>query len=130
MKFSKLILAFVLSVSLFAQVLSAQVASTGVILGHSSEVSSKEKLVQVMAREDVAKRFQELGVDSKVIEARIASMTEAEASKMAHQIDALPAGGDVGITILGAIVLIFLVLLFTDIIGVTKVFNFTEPITN
>lgn len=128
MKVSKLVLSFVLGVSLFTQVLSAQIVSTGAVIGQPTAVSSKEKLVQIISRADVAKRFQEMGVDSKVIEARIASMTDEEASKMAHQIDTLPAGADAGGAIIGAIVLIFIVLLITDILGVTKVFNFTEPI--
>jgi hypothetical protein len=128
MKVSKFIVSFILSVTLFTQVLSAQIASTGAILGQSMVVSSKEKLSQIISREDVAKRFQELGVDSKAIEARVASMTDEEASKIAHQIDTLPAGADAGMSILGAIVFIFIVLLITDILGVTKVFNFTKPI--
>lgn len=130
MKVSKLILSFILSVSLFTHVLSAQMASTEVALGQSHIVSSKEKLVQLISREDVAKRFQELGVDSKAIEARVASMTDEEASKIALQIDTLPAGADAGMSIIGAVVFIFLVLLITDILGVTKVFNFTKPVTN
>ena len=130
MKVSKLILSFILSVSLFSQVLSAQIASTEELIGQSDKESSKEKLIQIVSREDVAKRFEELGVDSKVIEARIASMTDEEASKVAHQIDTLPVGADAGGSIIGAIVFIFIVLLITDILGLTKVFNFTKPITN
>ncbi len=130
MKVSKLVLSFILSISLFTQILSAQVVSTGAILGHSTMASSKEKLVQIITRQDVAKRFQELGVDSKAIEARVASMTDEEASKIALQIDMLPAGADAGASVLGTIVFIFLVLLFTDIIGVTKVFSFTKSINN
>lgn len=130
MKISKFILSFVLSVTLFTQITSAQIVSTGVILDQSTELSSKEKLIQTISREDVAKKFQELGVDSKAIEARIASMTNEEASKIAHQIDTLPAGADAGMSIIGAIVFIFVVLLITDILGVTKVFNFTKSITN
>lgn len=130
MKISKLVLSFILSVSLFTQVLSAQIASTDAILEQSAVSSSKEKLVQIVSRDDVAKRFEELGVDPKIIEARIASMTDEEASKMALQIETLPAGADAGMSILGAIVFIFIVLLITDILGVTKVFNFTKPITN
>jgi predicted transcriptional regulator len=129
MKVSKLILSFVVSVSLFAQVLSAQIASTGVVLGESSIASSKEKLVAIISREDVAKRFQELGVDAKAIEARIASMSDEEASRVAYQIDTLPTGADAGGSIIGAIIFIFIVLLITDILGLTKVFNFTRPIT-
>ena len=128
MKITKLVLSFIVSVSLFAQVLSAQIVSTEVALGQSVEVSSKEKLVAIISREDVAKKFVDLGVDSKAIEARIASMTDEEAAKIAHQIDTLPAGADAGMSIVGAVVFVFIVLLITDILGVTKVFNFTKPI--
>jgi hypothetical protein len=130
MKISKLILSFVLSVTLFTQITSAQMVSTGVILDQSTELSPKEQLIQTISREDVAKKFQELGVDSKAIEERIASMTNEEASKIALQIDTLPAGADAGMSIIGAIVFIFVVLLITDILGATKVFNFTKSITN
>lgn len=130
MKVSKFILSFVLSVSLFTQVSSAQIVSTDVILEQSTALSSKEKLIQIISREDVKEKFQELGVDSKAIEARVASLTNEEASKIALQIDTLPAGGDAGASILGAIVFIFVVLLITDILGLTKVFNFTKSITN
>lgn len=130
MKVSKFIFSFILSVSLFTQVMSAQIVSTDVILGQSTAVSSKEKLIQIISREDVAEKFQQLGVDSKAIEARVASMTDEEASKVALQIDSLPAGADAGMSIIGAIVFIFVVLLITDVLGLTKVFNFTKPITN
>ena len=128
MKISKLILSFVLSTTLFTQILSAQMASTEAIMGNS--VSSKEKLVQIIAREDVVKRFEALGVDPAMVQARVASMTDEEASKISHQIDTLPAGADAGATIIGAIVFIFVVLLITDLLGLTKVFNFTKPIVN
>ncbi len=130
MKVSKFILSFALSISLFTQVSSAQIVSTGVVLDQSTELSSKEKLIQTISREDVAKKFQELGVDSKVIEARVASLSDEEASKIALQIDTLPAGADAGMSIIGAMVFIFIVLLITDIFGVTKVFNFTKSVTN
>jgi hypothetical protein len=51
--------------------------------------------------------------------------TDAEAAQLVSNIDELPAGG---IGIVGAIVLVFLVLLVTDILGYTKVFPFTKPI--
>jgi hypothetical protein len=130
MKVSKLILSFALSISLFTQVSSAQIVSTGVVLEQSTDLSSKEKLMKIISREDVTNKFQELGVDSKAIEARVASMTDEEASKIALQIDTLPAGADAGVSILSAVVFIFVVLLITDILGLTKVFNFTKSITN
>jgi hypothetical protein len=130
MNFSKLILSFVLSATLFAQVSLAQIASTGALLESSASVSSKDKLLQITSREDVSKKFEEMGVDPKIIEARIASMSDAEALEISHQIDALPAGADAGMSIIGAIVFIFVLLLITDLLGWTKVFNFTKKIVN
>jgi cytochrome c1 len=72
----------------------------------------------------VQARLQVYGVSVADVKARVAAMTDQEAADLAARIDSLPAGGD----ILGAIVLIFLVLLLTDILGFTKIFPFTRPI--
>jgi hypothetical protein len=130
MNFSRLILSFVLSATLFAQVSFAQIASTEALLGNAPALNAKEKLLQMTSREDVTKKFEEMGVDPKMIEARIASMSDTEATEVAQQIDTLPAGADAGMSIIGAIVFIFVLLLITDLLGVTKVFNFTKPIVN
>jgi hypothetical protein len=45
-------------------------------------------------------------------------------AQLAGRIDSLPAGGDV----IGAVVFVFLVLLITDLLGLTKVFPFTKPV--
>ncbi|MDP3021872.1 MAG: PA2779 family protein [Sulfuricurvum sp.] len=122
---SRFILSFVLSITLFAQVSLAQMASTEAVLSPSVQVDSHEKVNQFIAREDVAKTFEQMGVDSKMIEKRIALMSDEEISKISSQIDTLPAGGDFG-GIVGAIVFVFIVLLITDILGLTKVFGFTR----
>lgn len=124
---SKVILSFVLSITLFAQVSWAQIASTESLLDRPIAVSSHEKVSQFIAREDVIKKFEQMGVDPKMIEIRVASMSNEEASMVASQIDTLPAGGDFG-SIVGAAVFVFIVLLITDILGFTKVFGFTRSI--
>ncbi|MGE5338534.1 MAG: PA2779 family protein, partial [Gemmatimonadota bacterium] len=50
--------------------------------------------------------------------------TDDEAQQLAQRLDQLPAGGDA----IGVIVFIFVLLLITDILGLTKVFPFTRPI--
>lgn len=124
---SRFILSFVLSITLFAQVSLAQMTSTEAILSPSMSVASHEKVSQFIAREDVAKTFEQMGVDSKMVEKRIALMSDEEISKISSQIDTLPAGGDFG-GIVGAVVFVFIVLLITDILGLTKVFGFTRPV--
>ncbi len=126
MSMSKMILSFVVSITLFAQVSWAQMASTEAVLEQPVSVSSHEKVSQFVAREDVAKTFENMGVDPKMVEERIALMSDEEVSKISSQIDTLPAGGDALGAIIGAAILIFIVLLITDILGFTKVFGFTR----
>jgi hypothetical protein len=57
------------------------------------------------------------------VKARVAALTDAEAAELAARIDELPAGG---VSVLGAALIVFLVLLLTDILGYTKVFPFTR----
>jgi hypothetical protein len=76
-------------------------------------------------RADIQARLQAHGVNPADVKARVAALTDAEAAELAANIDSLPAGG---VSLLGAILLVFLVLLLTDILGYTKVFPFTRPI--
>lgn len=124
---SRVIISFVLSITLFAQVSWAQIASTESVLSPSVSVSAHDKVSQFIAREDVTKTFEQMGVDSKMAEKRIAMMSDEEVSIIASKIDTLPAGGDFG-GIVGAVVFVFVVLLITDILGLTKVFGFTRTL--
>lgn len=126
MYMSKMILSFVVSITLFAQVSWAQMASTEAVFEQPVSVSTHEKVSQFVAREDVAKTFENMGVDPKMVEQRIALMSDEEVSKISSQIDTLPAGGDALGAIIGAAILIFIVLLITDVLGFTKVFGFTR----
>jgi|SRR6185503_5458679 uncharacterized protein DUF6627 len=85
----------------------------------------QERIMTVVDRAEVRAQLQAHGVNSTELKARVAALTEEEAAELAARIDSLPAGG---IDILGAAVLIFLVLLLTDILGFTKIFPFTKPI--
>ena len=86
--------------------------------------AQRASATQLLERADVQARLQAHGVSAADVKARVAAMSDQEATELAARIDSLPAGGD----ILGAIVLIFLVLLLTDILGFTKIFPFTRPI--
>ena len=48
------------------------------------------------------------------VKARVAALTDEEAAELAARIGELPAGG---VDILGAVLIVFLVLLLTDILG-------------
>lgn len=81
-------------------------------------------IVAALSREDVQSALVARGIDPAQAQERVAALTDEEASMVASQLDSAPAGSG----IIGAIVLVFLVLLLTDILGFTKVFPFTRSI--
>ena len=101
-----------------------QVASGQAATEPAEAGQGRALLVATLDRADVQAALQARGVDVEQARARVAALTDAEATAVAAQIDQAPAGGDV----IGTIVFIFLVLLVTDILGFTKVFPFTRSI--
>jgi hypothetical protein len=89
----------------------------------SSSSGERERIATFLDREDVRAQLQAQGVSPVDVKARVAALTDEEAAQLAGRIDSLPAGG-----ILGLILLVFIILLITDILGLTKVFPFTRPV--
>ena len=91
----------------------------------TQQLLDRERIMNLVDRAEVRAQLQTYGVDRAELKARVAALTDEEAAALAARMDSLPAGG---IDILGAVLLVFLVLLLTDILGYTKVFPFTKPI--
>ena len=102
---------------------AAMVPSDAAISGQD-----RDRIAGMLDRADVRLQLESLGVKPADLSARIASLTDAEAAQVARRLDQLPAGADGVGALLGAVVLVFLILLITDILGLTKVFPFTKPI--
>jgi hypothetical protein len=83
----------------------------------------RERIATLLERADVRAQLEAYGVAPGEIKARVAALSDAEAAELAARIEELPAGG---VGIIGAVLLVFLVLLLTDILGYTKVFPFTR----
>ena len=90
--------------------------------------SDRGALFNVVERAEVQQQLQAYGITAEQAKARIAALSDAEAAQLAAQIESLPAGGDAVGAIVGALLIVFLVLLVTDILGLTKIFPFTKPI--
>lgn len=104
---------------------AALVGNDQVITAEQSK-SDRATVEAFMARDDVRAQFEQLGVDPAEADARVAALSDEEVAKLADNINTAPAGqGALGI-IIGAGLVIFLVLLLTDVLGYTKVFDFTE----
>jgi hypothetical protein len=79
---------------------------------------------ELLARAEVREALATRGVDATQVQARVAALTDAEAALLADQLDRLPAGAS---DIVGVLFAVFLILLITDLLGLTKVFPFTRP---
>jgi len=107
-----------------APVNAAMIGSEQVI--SSAQVTQDRERIRVfLQRDDVREALTQQGVNADEALSRVGAMTNDEVSLVAGKIDQLPAGGS---SIVGALVFIFIVLLITDILGLTKIFPFTRPV--
>jgi hypothetical protein len=117
-----------LSFAGFVQTAQATLVSTEQVAasqGVRSAEALRGQVHEALSRADLRAALAERGVSPEQVQERVASLTDAEVAQMAQQIDSAPAGAN---DILGTIVFIFLVLLVTDILGLTKVFPFTRSL--
>ena len=104
----------------------AKMINTDEIFKQSQYDLSSKSINTFLDRSEVQKYLVAWGVSPEEAKARIDSLTDEEIENIASRIDRLPAGGDGLGTIVGAALLIFIILLITDILGFTDVFSFVK----
>ena len=102
-----------------APAFAGMVSSDAIVAG-----TAHGQIASVLERSQVQARLQAMGVDAAQVQARVAALSDEEAAQLAARLDELPAGGS---DFLAIALIVFLVLLFTDIMGYTKIFPFTRP---
>ncbi|KPK25356.1 MAG: hypothetical protein AMJ61_12235 [Desulfobacterales bacterium SG8_35_2] len=120
-----LIFAFMLF-NLTAVSAKAGLIGTEAVMNALQGEKSRSRIAVFLDRQDVQKSFLAKGIDPIQAKKRVASLTDREVSQICNVLDQLPAGGDGVGTVVGAVVLIFLILLLTDILGFTHVFPFVK----
>ena len=104
----------------------AALVTTDQMLAQSDGASDRERVLAFLERADVREQIVALGVDPAEAAARVATLSDAQVREIAGKIDQLPAGQSVIAAVIGAILIIFLVLLVTDLLGLTDVFPFVR----
>ncbi|MCF8039087.1 MAG: PA2779 family protein [Desulfohalobiaceae bacterium] len=105
---------------------SAAMIDTSDMLHKESGQLDKQRLLTLLERQEVQQKLQAWGVDSETARSRINGLTDRELSQFSQKMGALPAGGSAVGAIVGAGLVIFIVLLITDILGYTNVFTFVR----
>jgi hypothetical protein len=79
-----------------------------------------------MAREKVRRQMIELGIDPDEAAERAAGLSDGKIQQIAGHLDQLAAGEGGVELVLAAIFLVLLILLITDLLGLTDVFPFVR----
>jgi hypothetical protein len=132
MKGSTRILSALIASTLFFGALPPQSAQAGMIesptaLAWKNGSDVRQGVAQLLVRQDVRDALLARGVKPEAVADRVAALSDDEARDLSQRIDQLPAGGD---GFLGVLFAVFIILLVTDILGLTKVFPFTRSINH
>ena len=104
----------------------AGLVPTEQVIDGAAVASERAKVTAFLARAEVRRQMAAFGVDVAEAQARVAGLSDAEVRRIAGRIDELPAGEGAAGAIIGVALIVFLVLLVTDLMGYTNVFPFTK----
>ena len=117
---------FIFLISGPCQSAMAAMIETESVVNTDRAQNAREYLKSLLAREEVKSALVSQGIDPLEAENRLNSLTDEEATRVADQLQALPAAGGFFTTLLIVALIVFLVLLVTDITGYTDIFPFVK----
>ena len=103
-------------------VANAAIVSTSEMVATEQSKIDREYLINSLEREEVRAALTSQGVDLEMAKQRVVSMTDEEVRTLNQKMEEMPAGGGV----VGAVIIVFLVLIITDLVGWTDVFPFVN----
>ena len=121
--------ALIISLGLLVPLRRVQAAalSTDALARVAQGESARERVLELLEREDVAAQLARWGVGPDEARARVAALSDAELQQIASRIDQLPAGADTFGAILLGLLIGFAALVLTDMLGWTDVFPTVGP---
>ena len=110
----------------YQSVLAAMIETEAILDIAVQGQEARNTIKSILAREDAQAVLRAQGIDPLEARARVDSLTDAEAVRIADQIEELPAGGNFLVGLLIAVGIIVIVLAITDAMGYTDVFTFIK----
>ena len=107
-------------------VAQAGLVGSDAIIAAERATADRQAVDSFLLRQDVRDHLQGWGIDPAEARDRVAALSDAEVARIAGNLPQDPAGqGALGVVV-GAALVVFIVLLITDILGFTSVFPFTH----
>jgi hypothetical protein len=92
--------------------LQAGMIGTDQAVASAQDQANRDKVLTFMARNDVAKQFEALGLSASNAKERVDAMTPDEVNRVAGKIDSLPTGASGGGWWVAAVIVIGLIVYF------------------
>ena len=108
----------------FQSVLGAVVATEATLAATPQGQAARNMIKTILAREDAQAVLRAQGINPMEAIARVDSLTDEEAQRIADQIEEFPAGGGFFTTFIIVVGIIVIILVITDALGYTNVFTF------
>jgi hypothetical protein len=105
-------------------VVHAAMVSTEEVIREDAATENRERVMTFLAREDMRREMEALGIDPEEATARTKALSDEEITRIANKLDEMAVGQSAVAAVIGAAVFIFIVLLITDILCLTDVFPF------
>lgn len=118
--------ALMLAMSMPLGVARAALVGTDQLVEPSQAQADRALVTAFVARRDVRDEMRRMGLSPDEAAARVAVMSDIEIKRVADGIKQAPAGQSAVGAVVGAVVIIFIILLITDLLGLTDVFPFVK----
>ena len=117
---------FMLVISGPFQSVFAAMIGTETVMETSQGQEARTRIKQILERDDVRQALINQGIDPREAGTRIDSLSDAEAVAVSDKLDQLPAGSGALEVFLIVSLIVFIILLITDIMGYTDIFPFVK----
>ncbi len=115
--------AVIFATTLAGSAAQAEMISTSSAMTKYQALADRDRLLTEIRSEEIRSELIAMGIDPAEAEARLAAMTDAEIAARVQTLDNDPAGAS---DIVGALLTVFLILLVTDLLCLTRVFRFVR----
>jgi hypothetical protein len=104
----------------------AALVGTAQVVAPTANEQTRLRLHALLARADVKAQLEAWGVDPQEAQARVDTLTPQELEELSQRMDEMPAGAGDLATVAVVLLIAFLAILITDILGYTNIFTFTR----
>ena len=104
----------------------AGLVGTRTVIEQQAGAVQRAEVRAFLQRSDVREQLRQLGVSPAEAAQRVAALSDSEVQRIHGRIEELPAGQDLVGGLVGLAIFIAVVLLITDIIGITDVYTFVR----